>query len=194
MLNLLPIGIQWISPLVFYITPTGCTTASINCLRQYDLKRLIAYSSISHMNSCISFLFTLNVWGLMSCIVMAVAHLLSSSALFLIAGYIYSRTHSRNLFFSQALIHCYPGFSRFMFTLFLAKISFPGTFNFLGELLGIIALASIDWSLLTLVQLNVLLTTCYSLILYELLSLSIINERIYKLCKLLNNPLYLNNI
>ena len=77
-------------------------------------------------------------------ILQSISHGFVSSALFLIAGYIYSRTHSRNLFFSQALIHCYPGFSRFMFTLLLANISFPGTINFLGELLGIIALASID--------------------------------------------------
>lgn len=105
-LNLLPIGIQWISPLVFLVTPLGCVTASINCLRQYDLKRIIAYSSISHMNCCITILFTLNVWGLMSCIVIGVGHLLSSSALFLMAGYIYSRTHSRNLFFIQALFNC----------------------------------------------------------------------------------------
>jgi len=83
-------------------------------------------------------------------------------------------------------------FSVFMFILLLANMGFPGTINFIAELLALISLASIDWSILSILLLNILVTTAYTLIIYELLHLSIINERIYKLCKLLNRPLYLN--
>ena len=62
----------------------------------------------------------------MGCIVTAAAHCLGSSALFLLAGFAYGRTHSRNLFSSQTLSNCYPAFSTFLFILILANLSFPG--------------------------------------------------------------------
>ena len=192
-LTLFPIGIQWLSPLIFFISPFGCVTASVNCLRQYDLKKIIAYSSVGHMGFGIASLHTLNIWGLMGCIVTAAAHCLGSSALFLLAGFAYGRTHSRNLFSSQTLSNCYPAFSTFLFILILANLSFPGTLSFIGELLGIISLASVDFSISALFLLNILLTACYSLFLYERICFGKFMVRKTKLSKLLTKPFYLNS-
>jgi len=69
------------------------------------LPKIIAYSSISHMNCSIAALFTLNIFGLMGCVITSVAHGLSSSGLFIVAGFVYDRTHSRNLLSFQGLFN-----------------------------------------------------------------------------------------
>ena len=80
----------------------------------------------------------------MGCIVTAAAHCLGSSALFLLAGFAYGRTHSRNLFTLQTLFHHYPVSSTLLFLLILGNLSLPGTFGFYGELFSILSLADID--------------------------------------------------
>jgi len=103
--TLFPIGIAFWSPLILILALAGSLLASINCLSNYDIKKIIAYSSISHMNLSIAALFTLNIWGLMGCVITSVAHGVSSTAWFLIAGFIYDRTQSRNLLIFQGLFN-----------------------------------------------------------------------------------------
>ena len=121
------------------------------------------------MNLGIPSLYTLHIQGLMGCIITSVNHGLSSSALFMLPGFLYDRTHSRNIFTLQTLFNHYPISSTFtFFILILGNISIPGTLNFLGELLTILSFACVDLLLSSLFgAIAILLTTCYSLILYK---------------------------
>jgi NADH-quinone oxidoreductase subunit M len=83
-----PIGIKYWSPVMFALTLMGIILPSINVLLQYDLKKIIAYSSISHMNVAIASWSTFTSWGNMACFFTSVAHGLSSSSLFLFAGFV----------------------------------------------------------------------------------------------------------
>ena len=83
-----PIGIKYWSPVMFTLTLMGIILPSINVLAQYDLKKIIAYSSISHMNVGIASWSTFSSWGNMACFFTSVAHGLSSSSLFLFAGFV----------------------------------------------------------------------------------------------------------
>ena len=83
-----PIGIKYWSPVLFSLTLMGINLPSINVMCQYDLKKIIAYSSISHMNVTIASWITLTNWGNMACFFTSVAHGLSSSSLFLFAGFV----------------------------------------------------------------------------------------------------------
>jgi NADH:ubiquinone oxidoreductase subunit 4 (subunit M) len=83
-----PIGIKYWSPVMFTLTLMGIILPSINVLAQYDLKKIIAYSSISHMNVAIASWTTLTIWGNMACFFTSVAHGLSSSSLFLFGGFL----------------------------------------------------------------------------------------------------------
>ena len=172
--TLFPMGIKYWSPFIFIIALLGCVIPSINGLTQYDLKKIIAYSSISHMNSAIASWATLNIWGSMGCVITSVAHGLSSSALFIFAGFVYDRTHSYNL---QPLFNYMPVFSTFFLLLILANLSFPGTLNFIGELFSIISLLNIDYSLIGLFLFNVLLTTCYS---FFNMSIILLEQEVHK--------------
>jgi len=78
------IGTAFWSPLIFLLSLYGCLIASINCLSNYDIKTIIAYSSISHQNFSIAALFTFSIFGLMGCVITSVAHGLSSSCGFVV--------------------------------------------------------------------------------------------------------------
>ena len=139
----------------------------MNCLKNYDVKKIIAYSSVTHINLAIASLYTLHIQGLMGCIITSVNHGLSSSALFMALGILYDTTHSRNLFTLQTLFHHYPVSSTFFFLFLLGNLSLPGLIGFYGELFSILSLADIDFLFPALSVWNVLLTTCYSLFLFK---------------------------
>lgn len=82
-------------------------TGSI-CLRQTDLKSLIAYSSVSHMGLVAAGILIQTPWGLTGAIVLIIAHGLASSALFCLANTSYERTHSRSIVFARGLQVLFP--------------------------------------------------------------------------------------
>ena len=157
--NLFPIGIKYWFPLLFSLCITGCLMSSIYILTQLDLKKIIAYSSISHMNFTITAWSTCSLWGNMGCVITSLAHGLSSTSLFILSGCLYDRTHSINL---QPLFNYMPVLSSCFLLLILANISFPGTWNFIGELFGTLSVFRVDISLISILLFNALLTTCYS--------------------------------
>ena len=110
------------------------------------------------MNFAVASWLTLNCWGNMACFTTSVAHGLSSTCLFIFAGFLYDRTHSINL---QPLFNYMPIFSMWFLILIIANLSFPGTINFIGEFFSIISLGTIDLYLIGIFLLNLLLTTCY---------------------------------
>lgn len=83
-----PVGCSYWSCFIFVLSLFGSYLASINCLTIYDIKQIIAYSSITHMNLAVAGLLTLNIYGLQGSLVTSLAHGLSSSGLFCSAGFI----------------------------------------------------------------------------------------------------------
>lgn len=89
----------------------GGVATSLICLRQSDIKSLVAYSSVGHMGLALTGLATLNVWGLKGSLLIMVAHGLCSSGLFCLANLTYERLISRRLFLTKGLINFIPRFS-----------------------------------------------------------------------------------
>jgi len=152
---ILSAGTKYLSPIILVLGLIGSIGASINCVRQYDIKKLLAYSSISHITAG---LYTLNIYGVLAVIVTSYAHGLSSGALFTFAGIIYDRTQSRNVLSLQTLFNFYPAAASVIFIMTLANLSFPGSINFIGELLTLISIANIDLALTALFSMNIFLT------------------------------------
>jgi NADH:ubiquinone oxidoreductase subunit 4 (subunit M) len=114
--------------------------ASLITLRQIDLKKIIAYSSIAHMNLIVLGLFSLNQHGIDGAIYLMIGHGIVSSALFFLVGILYDRYHTRLLKYYSGLVVVMPIFTIYFFIFTLANMSFPGTSNFIGEfviLLGV---------------------------------------------------------
>ena len=104
-------------------------------LRQTDVKRLIAYSSVSHMGFVTLGIFTLSQTGVEGAILQMINHGILSGALFLCVGMIYERTHTREIADYGGVAKKAPIFATFMALFCLAATGFPGFNSFVGELL-----------------------------------------------------------
>jgi NADH-ubiquinone oxidoreductase chain 4 len=89
----------------------GGVMVSLMCLRQVDLKSLIAYSSVAHMGLVIGGVITGTIWGVMGALTLMVAHGLCSSGLFCLANITYERLGSRSLLINRGLLHLMPSLS-----------------------------------------------------------------------------------
>nr|BAV56983.1 NADH dehydrogenase subunit 4 [Monacoa niger] len=140
-------------------------TGSI-CLRQTDLKALIAYSSVSHMGLVVSGVLIQTPWGFTGAIILMIAHGLASSALFCLANTTYERTHSRTLLLARGLQTIFPLMASWWFMANLANLALPPLPNLMGELMIITSL--FNWSLwtLALTGAGALITASYSLYLF----------------------------
>nr|WEX31230.1 NADH dehydrogenase subunit 4 [Papio anubis] len=141
----------------------GMVMTSSTCLRQTDLKSLIAYSSVSHMALVIVASLIQTPWSFSGATILMVAHGLTSSMYFCLANSNYERTHSRIMLLSRGLQILLPLMTFWWFMASLTNLALPPTINLIGELFVIAA--SFSWSKITMVLtgLNMLITALYSL-------------------------------
>jgi NADH:ubiquinone oxidoreductase subunit 4 (subunit M) len=138
MIPLFPYAMTYFTPLVFTMCVIGIIYSSLTTIRQIDLKKIIAYSSVAHMNFALLGLFTNNVQGIEGCLFFMLGHGVVSSGLFLCIGILYDRYHTRNILYYGGLVQVMPIFSLFFLIFTLANIGFPGMVNFVGEFLVLI--------------------------------------------------------
>nr|ACY65527.1 NADH dehydrogenase subunit 4 [Pan troglodytes troglodytes] len=144
----------------------GMIMTSSICLRQTDLKSLIAYSSVSHMALVVTAILIQTPWSFTGAIILMIAHGLTSSLLFCLANSNYERTHSRIMILSQGLQTLLPLMAFWWLLASLANLALPPTINLLGELSVLVA--SFSWSNTTLLLtgFNMLITALYSLYMF----------------------------
>nr|YP_010490532.1 NADH dehydrogenase subunit 4 [Rhynchobatus djiddensis]UWM13044.1 NADH dehydrogenase subunit 4 [Rhynchobatus djiddensis] len=144
----------------------GVIMTSSICLRQTDLKSLIAYSSVSHMGLVAAAILIQTPWSFAGATTLMIAHGLISSALFCLANTNYERTHSRTLLLTRGMQIILPLMGTSWFLINLANLALPPTPNLMGELLIITSL--LKWSNWTIIAtgLGVLLTASYSLYMF----------------------------
>nr|AVN67421.1 NADH dehydrogenase subunit 4 [Gromphadorhina grandidieri] len=151
--NLMKIGYQlnfiWLS-----ISLVGGVVVSLICMRQTDLKSLIAYSSVAHMGIVIGGLMTLMYWGFCGSYTLMIAHGLCSSGLFCLANITYERLGSRSLMINKGLMNFMPSLSMWWFLLCAGNMAAPPTMNLLGEVTLLNCLVS--WSMFTMIGLMLL--------------------------------------
>jgi len=123
------------APFLIALAVTGIIYGALVAMMQRDIKKLIAYSSVSHMGFVMLGLFTLNLQGLQGSLFQMVSHGLSTGALFLIVGMIYERRHTRMIADFGGLWRPLPVFSAFFLVVTLSSIGLPGLNGFVGEFL-----------------------------------------------------------
>nr|YP_009252134.1 NADH dehydrogenase subunit 4 [Lariscus insignis]ALP86349.1 NADH dehydrogenase subunit 4 [Lariscus insignis] len=141
----------------------GMIMTSSICLRQTDLKSLIAYSSVSHMALVIVAIMIQSPWSFMGATTLMVAHGLTSSMLFCLANTNYERTHSRTMLLARGLQTILPLMAMWWLMASLTNLALPPTINLIGELF--IILSSFSWSNMSIILTgtNMLITALYSL-------------------------------
>jgi NADH-quinone oxidoreductase subunit M len=157
-------------PAVGALALAGVIYGSLSTLRQIDLKRIIAYSSVSHMNLTVLGIFSFAQEGLDGAIYIMVAHGFVSAALFFCVGVLYDRAHSRLLRYYGGLVQVMPLFVTSFFVFSLANMSFPGTPNFLGELLIFMGIFKLSTAVLFFATAGIVLAAAFSVFLFNRVS------------------------
>jgi len=166
-LMLFPTASLFFSPFVYLLSLLGILYASFTAIRQTDIKRIIAYSSIAHMNLVIIGLFSFTLLGLEGAVLQSVSHGFVASGLFLLIGILYTRYHSRFVYYYGGLVHMMPLFAGIFLFFTLANIAMPGTSSFIGEFLLLIGIYKVCFFVCFLATLGVIYCGGYSLWLYN---------------------------
>nr|NP_740175.1 NADH dehydrogenase subunit 4 [Rhyacichthys aspro]BAC23809.1 NADH dehydrogenase subunit 4 [Rhyacichthys aspro] len=140
-------------------------TGSI-CLRQTDLKSLIAYSSVGHMGLVAGGILIQTPWGFTGALILMIAHGLTSSALFCLANTNYERTHSRTMVLARGMQMVLPLMTTWWFISSLANLALPPLPNLMGELMIITSLFNWSWWTIALTGTGTLITAGYSLYMF----------------------------
>nr|YP_010826791.1 NADH dehydrogenase subunit 4 [Porotermes planiceps]UYX57308.1 NADH dehydrogenase subunit 4 [Porotermes planiceps]WHM51961.1 NADH dehydrogenase subunit 4 [Porotermes planiceps] len=152
----------WVS-----VSLVGGVIVSLICLRQTDLKSLVAYSSVAHMGIVVGGIMTLSYWGFCGSYVLMIAHGLCSSGLFCLVNISYERLGSRSLLVSSGLMNLMPSMSMWWFLLSSCNMAAPPSINLLGEISLLNSLVSWSWfSMLTLMLLS-FFSAAYTLYLFS---------------------------
>jgi NADH-quinone oxidoreductase subunit M len=138
-------------------------SGALVALVQTDFKKLVAYSSVSHMGFVVLGIFAMTRESLQGAMMVQLAHGLSSGGLFLLIGMIYDRRHTRNLAAYGGIARVMPLFAAFLMITTLSSIAVPGTFGFVGEFLVLLGSFGRFPVLTIAASLGVILSACYML-------------------------------
>lgn len=152
--------------LLITISILGAIITRIICMRQPDLKSLIAYSSVGHIGLILTGIMSNSAWGITGSLIIIIAHGLSSSALFIIANLSYEITHTRRMFLTKGLITINPIITLWWFLFTAANIAAPPSINLLSEIILITCSLAKSIILIPLLGLVRFLTAIYSLHIY----------------------------
>lgn len=161
--SLFPIASFFFTPLIFVLSCVAIIYTSLTTLRQIDLKKIIAYSSVAHMGFVTIGMFTNNIYGIEGSLIIMISHGFISSALFLCIGVLYDRFHTRLIKYYTGLVQVMPVFSFFFCFFSLANLGFPCFSSFPGEFLTLMGIFHANTVVCFLSSIGMILGAAYSL-------------------------------
>ena len=165
-------------PVMLGLSVVAIIYGGLICLVQTDMKRLIAYSSVSHMGFVTLGIFALNSYGVEGGILQMINHGIVTGALFLCIGIIYDRTHSREISDYGGLATPLPVYAGFFMVFTLATIGLPGMNGFVGEFLIILGGFAASRIVGVLAATGVVISAGYMLWLYQRVFFMNVNEKV----------------
>lgn len=143
MIPILPNFTAWVFPLICTMCLCSFLFSTLSTIRQVDLKKIVAYSSIAHMALVTLSIFAMSEFSTYASTFMMIAHGLVSPGLFLLVGILYERTHTKFLLYFSGLGNHMPIFTICFFLLSCANLSFPLSPNFIAEVLCLASLFAV---------------------------------------------------
>ena len=162
-----PEASMYFTPLVYVISVVAIIYISLTTLRQVDLKKIIAYSSVAHMAFVTLGIFTYNLQAIEGSIILMLSHGIVSSALFMCVGVLYDRHKTRIIKYYSGLIQVMPLFMTIFLIFSLANLSLPTTGGFIGEFLVIVGLFQSNKIIAILASTGMVLGAAYSIWLWN---------------------------
>ena len=167
-LPLFPFGFYYFGSVLQWMSILGILYGGLTTLRQSDMKRLIAYSSVAHMGFATFALFSIeSELGVTSSILIFVAHGFVSPALFILVGLLYERYGTRVIKYYKGIGVAMPIANSFAFLFTLCSIAFPGSLNFIGEFLVIVNASQTSFLHAIIISVGAFIGLKYALYFYE---------------------------
>ena len=168
-LPLYPYSFYYYSPFLLFLSLVSILYGGLSTIRQSDMKRLIAYSSVAHMGFATYALFNpIDIeLGIIGCTLILIAHGFASPALFSVVGFLYERYHTRIIKYFNGVGQVMPLLGVFCFLFTLCSIAFPGSLNFVGEFIIIILASQYAYSHGFMMFIGCLIGLVYALYFYQ---------------------------
>ena len=166
-LPILPDASRYLSGFVITLSLIAVVYIGFVALMQGDMKKLIAYSSISHMGFVTLGFFLFSQLGIEGGLVQMISHGFVSAAMFLCVGVMYDRMHSRLIADYGGVVNTMPKFAAFMMLFAMANAGLPATSGFVGEFLVILAAVKVNFWLGFLAAITLILGAAYTLWMYK---------------------------
>ncbi len=166
-LPLFPYASHQFIPLITWLAVAGIIYGALVAMVQEDLKKLVAYSSVSHLGFVILGIFVFNIQGMEGGILQMINHGLSTGALFLIVGMLYERRHTRLIADYGGVTKKMPILAIFFMVMTLSSIGLPGLNGFVGEFLVLLGTFKSNVLLAVIATTGVILSACYMLWMFQ---------------------------
>jgi NADH-quinone oxidoreductase subunit M len=166
-LPIVPDAARELAPLVIALSLIAIVYIGFVALIQRDMKKLIAYSSISHMGFVTLGIFIFNAEGMQGAIIQMVSHGFISAALFLCVGVLYDRIHSRQIADYGGVVNSMPKFAALFLVFAMANAGLPGTSGFVGEFFVIMGAMSNNFWFAFAAAMTLILGAAYTLWMYK---------------------------
>jgi proton-translocating NADH-quinone oxidoreductase chain M len=166
-LPLFPSATVFFTPLVYTMAAIAVVYTSLTAIRQTDIKRIIAYASVAHMNVILIGMFAMNAQGLEGAMIQQLAHGFVASALFLCVGVLYDRHHTRLVKYYGGMAHTMPIFVTIFLFFTMANIAMPVTAGFVGEFLILVGAFQANTTIAVIGATGMVLGGGYSLWLFN---------------------------
>nr|WDE24469.1 NADH dehydrogenase subunit 4 [Psyllaephagus sp.] len=164
----------------------GIFFLSVLCLRQLDMKIIVAYSSVVHMGLMLLGIFSMKIWGYWGGVFLMLSHGLCSSGMFVMVNYFYLRTKSRNLLINKGMIYFFPSMMMFWFFLCANNMAAPISLNLLSEIMVISIIMNWSYLIILFLCVSIFFSACYNLYLFSYSFHGIYNLKLMKI--------YLNSV
>ena len=167
LMPIFPDATVFYSPIILVLALISTTFACLTCLRQIDVKRIVAYSSIVHMNICIYSIFTLSPLAIKGAIFEMFSHGIISTGMFFLIGVVYNRHDTRVLKYFRGLALTMPIFATIFFIFILANSAVPLTCGFIGEFVMLSGSISASPILTVILTVSTIVNAAYNIWLFN---------------------------
>ena len=186
------IGTAWLTPFILGLCSISVAYSSFTTIRQFDLKVLVAYSSIAHMASSLLGTFSDTLYGLIGSIIFGLAHGFVSPGLFLIVGAVlYDRCGSRIINYYRGLNAILPFLALIFLILVFGNMGVPLTGNFIGEFLSLLGAYQQNIFIASIGALSIILSAVYSIFMYNRVTSGSISPYIHTIPDIFRKEYYI---
>ncbi|MHB0915364.1 MAG: NADH-quinone oxidoreductase subunit M [Thermoleophilia bacterium] len=154
------------APYILVLSLVAILYGALVSLVQKDLKKLVAYSSVSHMGFVTAGIFAMNLVGIEGAVLVMLSHGLLTGALFLMVGFLYERLHTREISLMGGLASPFPVMAAFLLFFVLASLGLPGLSGFVGEFLSLLGLFQYSYTLGAIGAAGIIFAAAYLLWMY----------------------------